>query len=233
MKKTRATLLEVPERAIALKASVTEEIRQRIIDGRYGLGQRLSENQLAQEMSTSRAPVHDALLTLRNEGLVQIFPQRGSFVFNPSPEEIDSLYEVSGVYEMGALCLAMERDVERLRLMLEDAMEHGGAALKKKDQHAWAKADRLFHESIVHVADNALLAQAYQSIVARTAALVFHIPASLERMKNSLKQHEHILAFITKGNFAKASALLRANNRTMSGREFRQNGALKTEDAFR
>ncbi len=214
-RKMSATLLEAPERVIALKATVMEEIRERIMDGRYALGQRLSENQLAQEMNTSRAPVHDALLTLRNEGLVQIFPQRGSFVFNPGPEEIFSLYEVSGVYEMGALCLAMERDLDTLVQMLEDAMLHGHEALRKQDRRAWAKADRLFHESIVHVAGNLFLTQAYQSIVARTAALVFQIPLDIERMKNSLRQHEQISSFVKKGDFEKASRMLRANNQTM------------------
>lgn len=65
------------DNTMSLKSYILQEVRTRIVDGRYAPGQRLSENTLACELSTSRAPVHDALLTLRGEGLVQVYPQRG------------------------------------------------------------------------------------------------------------------------------------------------------------
>ena len=43
-------------------------------------GEVLSEGELSEQMGMSRTPVHEALILLKNEGLVDILPQRGSKV---------------------------------------------------------------------------------------------------------------------------------------------------------
>jgi DNA-binding GntR family transcriptional regulator len=43
-------------------------------------GTRLSENELALRFGTSRAPVREAIIRLVEEGLIDVLPQRGSFV---------------------------------------------------------------------------------------------------------------------------------------------------------
>ena len=202
--------------SVPLKTSITQEIRQRIVDGRYALGQRLSENILAREMRSSRAPVHDALMTLKAEGLVHVYPQRGSFVFNPTPQEKVSLYDVSGVYEMGALFLAFERGTEELCRILEEAMRQGEAALEEDNMPSWARADRIFHESIVEFSANTFLMEAYRAIIPRIAALVYRLPYSKIRMQRSMTQHHGIVDQIRRGNFEESATLLRANNLSLS-----------------
>jgi DNA-binding GntR family transcriptional regulator len=197
---------------MSLKDAVVQEVRNRIVDGRYTLGQRLSENIIAQEMETSRAPVRDALMILCAEGLVQVYPQRGSFVFNPNNEEKYALCEVCGVYEMGALTLALERSSNRICDVLEESMVHGEDALQRGDMSAWAKADRIFHESIVMLGENLFLTEAYRLISARISALVHRLPSNRERMQRSLAQHREIIAMICRRNFEEVAHLLRENN---------------------
>lgn len=197
---------------ISLKNYIIQEVRKRIIDGRYTAGQRLSENTLAKELETSRAPVRDALMTLRAEGLVLVYPQRGSFVFNPSPEECRALCEVSGVYEVGALTLAMEYNAEKLCYVLDEQMQLGEQALKDNNMLNWAKADRLFHESIIDLSANPFLSAAYQAIGSRMSALVHRLPSSRERIASSLAQHRGILSMVCNRDLTRAAGLLRANN---------------------
>jgi len=198
---------------IPLKNTVAQEVRSRIIDGRYALGQRLSENLIAQEMATSRAPVRDAFMVLRAEGLVQVYPQRGSFVFNPGNDEKYALCEVCGIYEMGALTLALERnDPSRICDELRESMVHGEEALQRNDMTAWAKADRIFHESIVMFGENSFLIEAYRHISAHISALVHRLPSSSERIQQSLAQHRDIISMICRKNFERAAHLLRENN---------------------
>ena len=43
-------------------------------------GSRISENELAQELGVSRTPVREALIELSKSKIVEIFPQKGSFI---------------------------------------------------------------------------------------------------------------------------------------------------------
>lgn len=197
---------------MSLKSYILQEVRTRIIDGRYEPGQRLSENTLARELSTSRAPVHDALLTLRGEGLVQVYPQRGSYVFNPTNDESLALCEVSAVYEMGALTLAMEHNPDKLCDLLGEQVQFGELALENNDMAAWASADRSFHQTVITLSSNPFLVDAYQTISSRIATLVYRLPSSRERIASSVEQHKAILRMICRRDLGRASELLRANN---------------------
>ncbi len=198
------------EQTILLKNLVVKEIRQRIMTGQYGLGQRLSQNQLAQDLKTSRAPVHDALLTLRSEGLVQIIPQRGSFVFNPNPQEIIALFEASCAYELGALFSLMGKPLEK---MLED-MEKYLAIMTSSSNNPqeWVKADRSFHASIVHATKNIHLIKSYTSINDCLTVLIYHRELSTERIDKSYQDHRNIIDGIRRNELEFVGKLLQSNN---------------------
>ena len=79
--------------ARSLTTQVTEVIRDAIIDGRFPLGEALSELKLAAAFKVSRTPVREALTALQSQGLIEIRPQSGSFVFMPSDEDVGELAE--------------------------------------------------------------------------------------------------------------------------------------------
>ena len=60
--------------------SIYRVLRQDVVTLRLKPGMRLSENELAARFGTSRAPVREALIRLADEGLIDVRPQRGSFV---------------------------------------------------------------------------------------------------------------------------------------------------------
>lgn len=55
-------------------------IRSCILELRLFPGQKMNEADLASTLDTSRTPVHDTLIKLSRENLVDIVPQRGAFV---------------------------------------------------------------------------------------------------------------------------------------------------------
>ena len=99
-----------------LKGVVADEIRSRIIVGRIDLGARISDKELASELKISRTPVREALLQLQAEGLVVVRPRSGTFVFDLSPDELQQISELRGLFEAGANstgCAAARTDGER------------------------------------------------------------------------------------------------------------------------
>ena len=102
------------ERGPSLTEQAADEIRVRIVRGALQLGESLSEIMLAKDLGVSKTPVREALMQLKREGLVEVHPQRGTFVFSMSPEQVGELSELRGILETAALRLALERNAAAL-----------------------------------------------------------------------------------------------------------------------
>jgi len=78
----RDRLASLPHVALADRAarSIYGLLRREIISLRLRPGEKLSESDLAARFGTSRAPVREALIRLVEDGLIDVRPQRGSFV---------------------------------------------------------------------------------------------------------------------------------------------------------
>ena len=86
-----------------LSFEVRDEIRNRIVDGRFSPGERLNEVHLSKEFSISRTPLREALFGLANEGMLSDLPRRGFFVPPLSVEEIRELYAIRLILDPAAM----------------------------------------------------------------------------------------------------------------------------------
>ena len=193
----------------SLTAHVTKRIREAIMDGRLALGEALSELKLAAALNVSRTPVRDALTALQLQGLIDIRPQSGSFVFMPSEEDVAELAEFRRVMELTALrfCFARRRD-ETLRQMRHaaDAMEQARDA---DDRLGVARADTAFHQAIADNSANQYLVAAYRLMSGRVAALRTHNLMAADRIRDrSLGEHRAVIAAFAKGDLGRAETIL-------------------------
>jgi len=85
---------------------VANALRLAILNGEFGPGEAVSQEQIAARFGVSRIPVRDAMNLLQAEGLLHIVPSKGSFVANPTPDEIRETYEIRVLLELEALRLA-------------------------------------------------------------------------------------------------------------------------------
>lgn len=88
---------------------VYQEIKWRVIYGRYRPGATLSESVLARVHKSSRTPVREALSRLGEEGYVERLPRRGYIVAPITITAIQNAYEVRRVLEATAAGYAAER----------------------------------------------------------------------------------------------------------------------------
>ena len=102
----------------AASNQVYAALREAIVSAEFEPGRRLSENELAERLGVSRTPVREALVRLRDERLVAIVPQLGTFVTLISPEAIEDAAFVREALECSAIRLSTERagprDLEEL-----------------------------------------------------------------------------------------------------------------------
>jgi DNA-binding GntR family transcriptional regulator len=122
------------------------ELRARILDLRLRPGQVVPELPLAAALGMGRLTIHDALVRLQAEGLVEALPRRGFAVAVPTAAALAEIYEVVGALE-GQCVRQMTRDGGAIMLAaLQASVEAQEAALTQDDADSWGEADRRFHE---------------------------------------------------------------------------------------
>jgi DNA-binding GntR family transcriptional regulator len=200
----------------SLTATVTERIRDAIMDGRFALGEALSELSLAAALNVSRTPVRDALTALQLQGLIEVRPQAGSFVFLPSEDDLVELAEFRCVLETTALRLGATRRRDDALGRMRAAADAMQRARDADDRLGVARADTAFHEAIVEHSDNDYLISAYRLVSGRVAALRTHnlrLAGSLR--DRPLAEHRAVIVALEAGDPRRAQTLLATHIRQM------------------
>ena len=125
-------------------ASIYNLLRHDIVMLRLRPGARLSENDLASRFGTSRAPVREALIRLVEDGLIEVRPQRGSFVSRISLRAMERARFVREALEAAIIRRAAEQGISAaIRTELEAAIEAQQAA--EADPERFTQQDDRFH----------------------------------------------------------------------------------------
>ena len=118
---------------------IYETIRRDIVQMRLMPGDRLSENELGLRFRTSRTPVREAILRLVDEGLIEVWPQRGTFVSRISLKAVKRARFVRSALELAIIRQAAEHGVP------DAAIEEAERAIA--DQRAAASDPLLFKDA--------------------------------------------------------------------------------------
>jgi DNA-binding GntR family transcriptional regulator len=193
----------------SLKDLAVEELRSRIVDGRIGLGDALSESVLAAEMGISKTPVREALLQLQTDGLVQVQPARGTIVFQLTAEEVSAITELRALLEVAAMQAAAARNYEAVLEQLEAILATMKAARGNGDVAAFREADADFHEAIVQCSGNRFFERAYSLISFRFKTLRAYLSRDALLNERSFGEHRRIVDLLRARRLDDLGAVLR------------------------
>jgi len=193
-------------------ASLTDEIadiiRERILNGRYSIGEKIIEAPLANELSVSRTPIRQAFKKLESEGLVENIPNRGSFAKGFTKRDIQDIYEVRKVLEALAIEWAAERISEEDILKLEEIVELMEFYTIKKNFEKIMEVNKTFHEIIYKATESRFMAQilkSYQDYVEQARrTTVFEE----EYLIGILNEHKGILNAVKKRDTKESTKLI-------------------------
>jgi DNA-binding GntR family transcriptional regulator len=192
---------------VDLSAQAEKAIREGIIRGKFGFGEKLSDRALAASLGISRTPVREALASLAREGLVVIRPQSGSFVMTLDEASVRVLCEMRTILELGALRLLADHP-ERLAIAVSKQIATGALAVEANDVEKAERMDSEFHQALVQAAENPLLTQAYKAITHKLDAIRHRLPPDLERMRRAVEQHRRIVDLTVTGRVDEANTEL-------------------------
>lgn len=192
------------ERPQLLTELAEERIRTAIVEGQLKLGEQVSEAQLAQQLGVSKTPVREALVRLARDGLVQVHPQRGTFVFKLEPEQVGQLCRYRAMVETAALREAMDAARKALVREMARCVAAMRVAEKARDLQALARIDMDFHWQFFAHCPNAYLSAGYEVIRGQLVALRHRSP-----IVNAVSSHQVLVDAVAGGDVDAACSLLR------------------------
>lgn len=134
------------------RRAVYETLRRKVLTLELPPGAALSENELAAALGVSRTPVRESLILLSQEGLVQIFPQVGSFVSRVDPAKVADAQFLREAVELAALDdlpeLPAELDADLVEELRRNLAEQQRPGLDLED---FFELDEAFHHALLRL----------------------------------------------------------------------------------
>jgi GntR family transcriptional regulator of vanillate catabolism len=199
-------------------------LRELILSGEFGHGDRMSELPLVERLGVSRTPVRLALAKLEHEGLLQALPAGGYVVREFTRADIADATELRGVLEGTASRLAAERGASRRDMrVLHNISEEIGEVVHQADYASFERfvgLNRRFHAALVRLAGSELLQRALDTVTcvpfaSPTSFVVTEaeLPASREILVIAHTQHVALIEAIEHREGARAESIAREHAR--------------------
>jgi DNA-binding GntR family transcriptional regulator len=188
---------------------VQDAILAEIASGKLRPGERIIQEQIAQELGVSRQPVQQALLLLHNLGVLRDAPGRGLQVAPLDLAHVRNMYDVRAVIEGLAFRKAAERNAARAASDGPAFIDEGRAAVAAGDMRRMIEADMAFHAFIYSLCENPLVAPAMETHWTNTQRVMGEVLMRDERPRDIWEQHDRLLQAVIAGDGRKAERLAR------------------------
>ena len=189
---------------ISLTDEIAGKVRDKILKGEYGIGEKINESQIAEELCVSRTPIRGAFRQLETEGLIESIPNRGSYALGFSGQDIEDIYAVRAALEGLAVKWATSRITEEDIEKLQDEFDIMEFYTRKKNSQKVKESNKRFHEIVYHASRSRFLIQiltSYQEYIQQSKRVNVYSEAYL---KEILQEHREILEAVKDRNQKKA-----------------------------
>jgi DNA-binding GntR family transcriptional regulator len=188
-----------PARRRGLTDEVAENIRQAIFDGSLELGERLNEVDIADRLQVSRGPVREALVQLKQEGIVTMEWHRGAFIVQLSADDFRELAGLRTVLEVFAIRQAAAAATQADLNNLAAAVKALSKAFVDQNDYVLIQLDVEFHDALYRSAHHERLWNAWSSIRSQVLlSLLTKRHASNEYYRDLvIAEHEELLRVIS------------------------------------
>lgn len=212
-------MMDMPISAAALRLAepivpqLVQGLRQAIVAMQIRPGQALSEADIAKRYGISRQPVREAFIKLRELGLVQILPSRGTYVVKISVREVLNARFVREAVECALARAAAElidaAGIERLR---DNLAEQERAAAAGDGAHFYV-LDEAFHRAVAAAVDCEYAARVVDGARVQIDRVRFLSLPRATPLSVLLTQHQAIAKAIASHDAEAADAAMRIHLR--------------------
>jgi DNA-binding GntR family transcriptional regulator len=198
-----ATLVRL-EAAPDLVDQVYRQLLDAISDGSLAPGQRITQEDIAQQLAVSRQPVLQALRLLKKDGFVQDAPGRGLLVAPLDADWSQAVYQVRSALDALAARLAAAA-----RFQLDPKLITAGRkAARGRNVQAMIDADLAFHDAIYAASGNPLIAQSAHQHWRHLRRVMGAVLQQSRQREAVWDEHEAIARAVAAGDAERAAQLM-------------------------
>jgi DNA-binding GntR family transcriptional regulator len=194
-----------------LAEQVYAEVKARMHDFRLVPGDRFSEAELGVQLGVSRTPVREALLRLRNEGLLDVESKSGWFVRPIDFDKLEQLYDLRVILEAASVQRLCTRAEPAPELDPLKAVWLVPVAERLADGREVGALDENFHATLVHAAGNAEMARVHWDVTERIRIIRRLDFTRADRVDATYAEHAKILRSIIQRKPEQAQLLLKSH----------------------
>src|SRR5271154_1535280 len=195
-------------RAHRIGAEIYADLRAELVSLERLPGEPISEAELAKSYGFSRTPVREALRRLADEGLIEIFPQSGTFAARIPLAALPETIVIRKALEETSARLAAERAQRSQVIALLAQLERQREASRAGDRNTFHRRTRPFHGAIADAAG-------YPGIWTLVEQVKVHVDRYRRltlpqegRMARAIREHAAIAAAIESGDGARAAGAM-------------------------
>jgi DNA-binding GntR family transcriptional regulator len=205
-------MTNTPPNAV-LSTRIADELRQSILTGELSPGERIRQEELAEQFGASRIPVREALRILVTDGLVNMVSNSGAWVSSLTQQECSEQYQIRERLEP----LLLRYNVPALTPDdLARATELVEQMKKAPDLEAFMRLDREFHWITYSRVETNILSELIERLW-NTTQPYRRVFMKLVRSEGGIEvthlEHELLLEAIKRGDSEEAENLLRGHIR--------------------
>ncbi len=178
--------------------SLREQVRHAIYEAlrthRLKPGERIVELRLARDMGVSQSVVREALRELEHMGLVESYPNRGTYVRRITGEDAREIYSMRAALEAFAIRLALPRLTDADFAELEALIEQMRVAAQENDEQTFVDCDVRFHRTVVAATNHRLLLRTWEGINPLNWTFVTYVRVADDHPVRLAERHRPVLA---------------------------------------
>ncbi|TKD71510.1 GntR family transcriptional regulator [Pseudalkalibacillus hwajinpoensis] len=156
-------LIEMRKETVEQK--VYQLIKNAIMKRQIAPGNQLFESAIAEKVNASRTPIRSAIMKLESEGLVNVIPNKGAFIVQPTIEEMIQAFEMRKALEEMAVQKGFSNigtyDIDQLKQYVDEMRN----AYKKREILLYQEKNNAFHLLIAKASGNSYLIDFMEKIL--------------------------------------------------------------------
>jgi len=190
---------------LPIAPQIYERLRRAITTLAMLPSEALSEKELSLQLGVSRTPVREALIRLADEGLIDILPQRGSFVAPIRLKDVEEAQFIRESLEVAVVKRLAGRCSPEFVSDLRSNLAQQESAVASDNRELFLELDEAFHRSFCEEAGLSKSWRVIQSVKLQMDRVRYLSLPDPGHLKTLLSQHRQIFDAIERGEADLAS----------------------------
>ncbi len=185
---------------LSLNQLTYERFKKDIMTFSLKPGEPVSANKVAERYNVSRTPAREALVRLQDEGMVDIYPQSGSFISKIKTKTIHQEWFVRRSLELGMVDdffdKVGENDMIEMREAVKLMEQFGSTPRTHESSYEYIRSDDRFHEIMYRTVGEALSSRIIENMLPNYRRMRILVDFDDTNKDRTISEHKHLITLV-------------------------------------